>query len=164
MTGRSSSRRRTSWRVVSHVSVSILWLPAINPSIWTPGRYVGTLVVKRRATPLHSVIRMRRGSSPRSSVPFPLFNWLSTRLMPEIKSEISLTNHRADNAYATKTIESGLILDLVKLKTTKLGIHSFPASSSAIKRGSAKPPPCVASWLEDRKRFFAVSWSRQLGT
>ena len=41
---------------------------------------------------------------------------------------------RVDKASATETVDSGSIPDRVKLKTIKIGIHSFPAGRSAIKR------------------------------
>ena len=51
---------------------------------------------------------------------------------------------RVDKASATKTIDSGSIPGRVKLKTIKIGIHSFPACRLAIKgTDSVKPPPCV---------------------
>ena len=38
-----------------------------------------------------------------------------------------------DKASATEVVDSGSIIDRVKPKTIKIGIHSFPAWRSAIK-------------------------------
>ena len=48
-----------------------------------------------------------------------------------------------DGASATETVNWASIPNRVKPKTIKIGIHSFPAWRSAIKRNSVKPPPCV---------------------
>ena len=41
---------------------------------------------------------------------------------------------RVDKVSATKTVDSSSIPDQVKPKAVKIGIHSFPASLSTIKR------------------------------
>ena len=46
---------------------------------------------------------------------------------------------------ASETVDSNLILGLVKSKTRKIGIHSYPAWRSAIKEDNVKPPLCVAA-------------------
>ena len=40
---------------------------------------------------------------------------------------------RVDRASVTEAVDTGSIPGLVKPKTIKIGIHSFPASRSAIK-------------------------------
>ena len=40
---------------------------------------------------------------------------------------------QVDKESATETVDCGSIPDRVKLKTIKIGIHSFPAGRSAIK-------------------------------
>ena len=63
-----------------------------------------------------------------------------------------------DWASVTEAVDKGSIPGRVKPKTIKIGIHSFPAWRSAIKRNNEKPPPCVvdrwAGWqleAKDRK-------------
>ena len=43
-------------------------------------------------------------------------------------------------ASATETVDLVSIVGRVKLKTIKIGIHSFPVGRSAIKRDSTKLP------------------------
>ena len=74
-----------------------------------------------------------------------------------------------DRASVTKTVDLGSIPGRAKPKIIKIGIHSFLASSSAIKRVIAKTPQCVVNrWTSGSltrglKDPFAVSWPRQLG-
>ena len=46
-----------------------------------------------------------------------------------------------DKASATEAVDSVSIFGQAKPKTIKIGIYSFPARRSAIKR-IVKPPPC----------------------
>ena len=50
---------------------------------------------------------------------------------------------RMDRASATETVAADSIPGPVQPKTRKTGIYSFFAWRSALKRNSAKPPPCV---------------------
>ena len=50
-----------------------------------------------------------------------------------ISKNLKLINGWVDRASATESVDSGSIPGRVKPKTTKIGIHSFPAWRSAIK-------------------------------
>ena len=47
--------------------------------------------------------------------------------------KVELISGRVDRASATETVDFGSIPELVKPKTLKIGIHSFPAWHFAIK-------------------------------
>ena len=61
-----------------------------------------------------------------------------------------LISGRVDKASVTETVDSGSIPDRVKSKTIKIGIHSFPAGLSTIKK------KCEASTVCDRQEDTAT--------
>ena len=77
----------------------------------------------------------------------------------EQKALVELSNDQWSSGWSVRSWNGKHGLDswTGQAKTRKIGIQSFPASRSAIKRGRMKPPSCVATggqvaaWLEDQK-------------